>query len=82
MNQQLLAQELSISNILGNYRGKLRQTVECHNYGPNNSMLRELQQLQALKDVGTRSDTVTRLNDSDSDYSFYEIADYLEMPSS
>jgi hypothetical protein len=46
--QQLLAQELSISQILNNYRSKLRQTVECHNDRPNNnSMLREPQQLLA-----------------------------------
>ena len=45
--QQLLAQELSISQILSNYRSKLKQTVECHNDGPNNSMLREPQQLLA-----------------------------------
>jgi hypothetical protein len=45
--QQLLAQELSISQILSNYRSKLRQTRECHNDGPNNSTLREPQQLLA-----------------------------------
>lgn len=45
--QQLLAQELSVSQILNKYRSKLMQNRERHNDRPNINTLREQQQLLA-----------------------------------
>ena len=45
--QQLLAQELSVSQILSKYRSRLIQIREQHNDRPNINTLRQQQQLLA-----------------------------------
>jgi hypothetical protein len=45
MAQQLLSQELSISQVLGKYRSKLIHSGDLHNDRPNISTLKQKQQL-------------------------------------